>query len=260
MFCRRIFVNAERARLDVVLLFKIAVGFDRAHKAAATPLVPTDHVGHAVVLRAVLHEFFHLRSVIERIRRSDNLCTRIHLADQIVSLFPETRIEIDARFPGVVRFVPNFVTVKVLVARRKLIVDNGLYFVFPVVHVLEFVGPARQNVGQANLDLGSDTFDTRSYQKGTTNALLATATAARRRKEHVRLERGNIFFDVARKRLGKAIKRTRRYMSHRLDAIAQAYVQVYRGKQARRQENQRENFPKSHIITIPCAQRHILHI
>ena len=115
-------------------------------------------------------------------------------------------------------------------------VDDRLDFVFPVIHVLELVRPAGQYVGQADLDFGTDAFDTRCHEERATDALLATATAARRRKENVRLQGRNILLDIARKRLGKTIERARGHMGHRLDAVAQAYVQVYRGKNAYRQQ------------------------
>ena len=253
MFGRRILVDAQRARSHFVFLFEGTIRLDRAHEAAATPLVPTDHVGHAVVLRAVLHEFFHLGTMIEGVRRANDFGAGIHLADQIVSLLPESRIEVDVRFPGIVRFVPDFVAVKILVIRFELVVDDGLYFIFPVVHVLELVRPARQYVGQADLDFGADALDARSYEESSTDTLLATAAATRRRKEHIRLERSDILLDIARKRFGKPIEGTCGHVGHRLDAIAQTHVQVDCRKKARRQQDKRKYRTKIHK-TIPCGK------
>ena len=139
-----ILVNANRTRRYVVLLLDTAVTFDRVHEVRAPPLVPANYVGHAVVLGAVLHEGIHARRIVVRVRGTDNLCSRIQFANQVVGLFPEHRIEVAVLvFPGTVRFVPDFVTVKVLVVRFELVVDDRGNLVFPVVHVLELVRPAR---------------------------------------------------------------------------------------------------------------------
>ena len=105
-----------------------------------------------------------------------------------------------------------------------------------MVHILELVRPSRQNVSKANLNFRTDAFDTGSHKESPTNRLLATVTAARRRKEHVRLERGDITLDIARKTLSKAIKRARRHMRHRLDAIAKTYTQIHRGLRSRNRQ------------------------
>ena len=115
-----------------------------------------------------------------------------------------------------------------------------------MIHILELVRPARQNVGEANLDFRADAFDTRGNEERTANTLLATATATRRRKEDVRLERSNILLDITRKRFRKAIERARGHVRHRLNAIAQTHVEVYRRKNARRQQNHWKKCTKIH--------------
>ena len=96
-----------------------------------------------------------------------------------------------------------------------------------MVHVLELVRPAGQDVGKANLDLGADAFDTGGDEEGSADSLLAATAATGGREEYVRLERGNVFLDIARERLGKAVERPRGHVGYRLDAVAKAYVQVY---------------------------------
>ena len=180
--------------------------------------------------------------MIEGVRRANDFGVRVQLTNQVVGLFPEHRIKIAIfAVPGVVRFVPDFVAVKVLVARFELVVDDRGNLGFPVVHILELIRPAGQDVGQANLDFRANAFDTGGHQERATNTLLAAVTAAGRSKEHIGLERSHVLFDVARKILGQAVERTRGHMGHRLDAITQADVQVYCGKTAGRKQEKRQN-------------------